>query len=340
MKTKKVQPNTKAYHNQLVAASIHALPQQMKQVVSDWAKVTKPRGTFRHIIVCGMGGSALGADIVRYALADKLRLPIRIINNYQLPAFVSKDTLVVVSSYSGGTEESIACYREAKRKRLPLFVITTGGKLAQLAQADKVPSYIFEPKFNPSKQPRLGLGYGMASLLMLLSDIKASPLKGQAILKLVKTIRQEATAKEVNLIGKRSVIVFASEHLIGVAHALSNQLNETAKTFAPYFSLPELNHHLLEGLASLRQPKQQWIVLALSSKMYFPATCKRYALTEGIFRRQKFTVYDKSFSGDRLTQALRCLYWSASLTYKVAVAQGLDTTAIPWVDYFKQQLKN
>ncbi len=339
MKLLKISNSKKDKNNQLVAESIRSLPQQMAQVVSDWKGVTKLQGSFKQVIVCGMGGSTLSADIIRYALGDQLRLPIRIVNDYRLPSFADREALIIVSSYSGNTEEALSCYTEARRKKLNLFVITTGGVLAQRTQKNQVPSYIFQPKYNPSHQPRLGLGYGIASLLMLLADIKACSINGKKIVAIAKTIRQEATAHEVALMKKRSVIIVASEHLIGVAHALSNQMNETAKTFAPYFTLPELNHHLLEGLASIKNPKQEWVAVFLSSDRYLAQVKKRYLLTERIFNLQKISSYDKAFKGDSLTQALRCLYWSASLTYKVALAQGRDTTAIPWVDYFKQQLR-
>lgn len=339
MKLLKISNSKKDKNNQLVAESIRSLPQQMTQVVSDWKGVRKFQGNFKQVIVCGMGGSTLSADIIRYALGDQLLLPIRIVNDYHLPSFADREALIIVSSYSGNTEEALSCYKEARRKKLNLFVITTGGALAQRAQRDQVFSYIFQPKYNPSHQPRLGLGYGIASLLMLLADIKACSLTGKKIIALAKTIRQEASAQEVKLVQKRSAIIIASEHLIGVAHALSNQMNETAKTFAPYFALPELNHHLLEGLASISNPKKDWVALFLSSDRYISQVKKRYTLTEHIFTQQKILTYDKSFKGDSLTQALRCLYWSASLTYKVALAQGRDTTAIPWVDYFKEQLR-
>jgi glucose/mannose-6-phosphate isomerase len=326
-------------HNQLVADSIRFIPKQIAQVVEDWTTVQSPGKTFNQVIVCGMGGSALGADIVRYACGNSLTLPLRIVNDYRLPAFADKESLIVIASYSGNTEESLSCYTEARRKKLPLFVIAAGGKLGSWAARDGVARYIFNPKYNPSLQPRLGLGYGVAALLMLLHDIKASHLKPKSLLTIAKNSKQEATATEVALFKNRSVIIIASEHLIGVAHALSNQMNETAKTFAPYFTLPELNHHLLEGLGSLRNPKKEWVAIFLSSDSYYPRVQKRYDLTEAIFQRQKISFYEKTFKGDRLTQGLRCLYWSASLTYKVAVAQGLDTTSIPWVDYFKQQLR-
>lgn len=339
MKSLKKSKNSKDQNNQLVADSIRFIPKQITQVIEDWTTVQSPGKAFNQVIVCGMGGSALGADIVRYACSDSLTVPLRIVNDYHLPTFADKASLIVVASYSGNTEEALACYAEARRKKLPLFVLAAGGKLAVWAERDGVARYVFTPKYNPSLQPRLGLGYGVAALLMLLHDIKALSLKPKSLLTIAKSIKHEATASEVALLKRKSAIIIASEHLIGVAHAFSNQMNETAKTFAPYFTLPELNHHLLEGLASLRNPKKEWVAIFLSSGSYYSPVQKRYALSEAIFKQQKINVYDKAFKGDRLTQALRCLYWSASLTYKVAVDQGRDTTAIPWVDYFKQQLR-
>ncbi|MCD4761495.1 SIS domain-containing protein, partial [bacterium] len=149
-----------------VGESLEYLPDQMRQVLdearlikipSDYKKVTQ-------VVVNGMGGSNLGTHFTRSAWADKIKVPITITPGYEIPAHVNKNTLFLISSYSGTTEEPLSVYREVKKRGAKIVAITENSKqsrLAKLMLKENIPGYIFNPRYNPSEQPRLGLGYSI-----------------------------------------------------------------------------------------------------------------------------------------------------------------------------------
>lgn len=328
-------------HNTLVASSIDQLPQQITATLASWPKVNPfAKKQFDAIVVCGMGGSALAADWLRYTYWNKLKLPIVIVNNYQLPASVTAKSLIVIASYSGTTEESLSCFQEARRKHLPIIVLTSGGPLAELAARHRLPHVIFNTQYNPSGQPRLGLGYFVAAYFQIARWTKALNVPTTELIAASKKLKPAAKliTTQAKQLATQQCIVIASEHLIGAAHIASNQLNETAKMFAAYFALPELNHHLLEGLSQLGARSKQWSVICLESSLYGSQTRKRYRVTQEILKRFGITVTKQSFTGSTLEQSLQAIAWSSAITLELAQQQYLDATAIPWVSYLKKRL--
>ncbi|MFH0873777.1 MAG: SIS domain-containing protein [Candidatus Komeilibacteria bacterium] len=331
----------RSQHNSLVAASVEQLPEQIIWTLDHWPrKRLLARKKYNSVIVCGMGGSALAADLLRYIYWRQLKVPVIIVNNYQLPGLASADSLVIIASYSGATEEALGCFQEARKRRLSALVITSGGQLAEAAAADKIPHFIFTTKFNPSGQPRLGLGYMLAAFALSLKSAGILQLDLAELRRAAMTMRGGRgllTAPARQMLNKNCLII-ASEHLTGAAHIMSNQLNETAKLFAAYFALPELNHHLLEGLSNLGSQSKKWVAVMLESSDYYVRTKKRYRLTEKILQRLGIKVLKQSFIGNGLEQGLKMLWWSSALTLKLAGKEQLDATAIPWVDLLKQEL--
>ncbi len=331
----------RSQHNVLVAASIDQLPQQIAATLASWPKKNPwSSKSFDSIVVCGMGGSALAADWLRYTYWNKLKLPIIIVNNYELPSTVTTKSLIVIASYSGTTEESLSCFQQARRKHLSTMVLTSGGPLAESAARYRLPHVIFDTQYNPSGQPRLGLGYFVAAYFQIARWTGALNVPTSELLAASKKLKP--TAKAISLQAKQlatqQCVVIASEHLIGAAHITSNQLNETAKMFAAYFALPELNHHLLEGLSQLGARSKQWSAICLESSLYGSQTRKRYRVTEEILKRFGIATIRQSFTGSALEQSLQAIAWSSALTLELAEQQYLDATAIPWVSYLKKRL--
>lgn len=328
--------------NKKVADSIAHLKDQVLEVLGDFPKSFKVRKRkIQNVVVCGMGGSALAADWLRYALWQELKVPVIIVNNYVLPEFVSQNSLVVVISYSGTTEEALACLQEAKHRKFPVVAIASGKKLISWAASNHISHYSFKQTYNPSRQPRLGLGYSIGSLLMVLKSARLVHFDTHHLHALIEKIKSpKVNASQLKVLGGKSIVIIASEHLLGVAHVMSNQFNETAKTFAPYFALPELNHHLLEGLGSLKNNAGNWIFVFLESDKYHQRIQKRYEVTKAVVRKQGFQVLSQKFhDGIELSQAFQALAWSSDLSFRLADQAGIDATAIPWVDYFKERMK-
>lgn len=243
--------------------TIELYPKQIKQSWDEVYKMNFPKNyeDVLNVVVCGMGGSALGARMLKSLLLDRFKVPIEIINDYHMPYFVGERSLVIVSSYSGGTEETVNCANEAIRRNVKLFGITTGSRLGDILKDAGSPSYIFDPVNNPSKQPRNATGYFIGSLIALFSKLNLVDMSENEVVEAINYIEEfikdvkdggsnfSKDAKDFakKLKGKLPVLV-SSEHLYGAAHIFKNQLNESAKTFSVHFPIPELNHHLMEGL--------------------------------------------------------------------------------------------
>lgn len=330
-----------------VIESVEALPRQAITAWEDSQKIEFPAEykSARNIVVCGMGGSALPTHVIQSAVVS--RIPLVLVRGYDIPAWVSKTTLVVLSSYSGGTEETLSCAEQAAARGALMTGITTGGKLAEKLAHHGHPGYVFEPKHNPSKQPRLGLGYMIFGLLGILDKLGLVGAVGGSLNAQVREAVEfargaeqrinddaEKLAKAVLLHG---LLVFAADHLEGNAHVFANQTNETAKTFAAWFALPEANHHLLEGL---KRPKAQLAGIFLESKHYSSRMKKRFELTRQIVEKNGYPAHVyKPQKGSLIGEALECLMFSSLVTLKLAIVYNENPTAIPWVDFFKEELE-
>jgi len=338
-----------------ILASAALLPEQIKQAWEEVSALKLPEEFKKvgNIIVAGMGGSALGARIIDALAFEILTVPLEIVNGYHLPAYVGPNSLVIISSYSGNTEETVSCAVEAIKKKAQIFLISTGGKIGLLSKKKKLPAYIFNPKFNPAKQPRLGLGYSIASQMAVLARSGLINLeKGQLteVINFLKDQEEKASlstpisrnpAKQMaQALKGRAIAIISSEHLVGAAHAFKNMINENSKNFAAGFSIPEMNHHLLEGLAHPRQNRKFLKFVFLESALYDSEIKKRFKITQEIVRRNKVPVFNWVLKGrTRLTQVFEVVYLGAFVSSYLALAYRVDPIPIPWVDYFKAELK-
>jgi glucose/mannose-6-phosphate isomerase len=144
-----------------VFGSTGLLLEQCEQILNDSKPFSLPPEykQIKNVVFSGMGGSALGAQLINSLYKDRLSLPFIINNDYTLPNFANTDTLVILSSYSGTTEETLASAKEAISRKCKTVAITTGGELESTLKAENLPVFKFEPKNNPCGQPRLGTGY-------------------------------------------------------------------------------------------------------------------------------------------------------------------------------------
>ncbi len=297
-----------------------------------------------------MGGSALGGRIVHYLEFRNLRAPIEIVTNYHLPNYVNQDSLVILSSYSGNTEETIASAVSALDKKAKIIGIATGGKLAEVLYGKTL--YIIDPKNNPSGQPRMGLGYSIASILGILSklrfvntthdDIQNAINATEKFVKEygVRVHTNENHAKKLaEKLSRKVPVLISSEHLIGSAHAFKNQLNENSKTFSMHFEISELNHHLMEGLKYPGNAKQLIHFLFLDSKNYYNRILKRYPITQDVIKQNGFD-YDvyKTTSKEKIEEVFEILVLGSYISFYMALLHGIDPSPIPWVDYFKKKM--
>jgi glucose/mannose-6-phosphate isomerase len=335
--------------------SLELLSRQVEQIldVSKKIKIPAMYKKVKNIVVLGMGGSTLAADVIKSLFFSELKLPFQIVNGYHVPAFVTKDSLVLVSSYSGTTEEPLKAMVEARVRKSKLLVITSGGELQKWAEVNKIPSLIFTTENNPCGSPRMGLGYSIAGQIMLLHKVgilNVRPGEGDQFVETLKKyqllfgIQKEIShnlAKQVAEKTKnRSVWYVGSEHVSGSVHIGANQMNENAKRFAGYFLVPELNHHLMEGMMLPQSNKKNILFILIQSNLYDERVQKRYEITKKILDKNNiaYTAYacrEKTTLG----QVAEVLVLTSYVSYYSALLEGIDPTAIPFVDFFKAQLK-
>lgn len=326
-----------------VYGSTELFVNQCRQIYADVQKLSFPRLTIDNIIVCGMGGSAYGAYVAQSLFKDELKIPIFVNNDYKLPAFATTKSLIVLSSYSGNTEEVLHCAKEAKEKGYQITGITTGGKLAEFLQEQNFPALIVSPTNNPSGQPRLGTGYMVLGFLLLLEKLGlvSMPEAIEAISEVEKNgedIKGQAKAMAGKMVDTLPLI-FSAEIINGNAHIMRNQLNETAKVLAMFEDIPELNHHLMEGLIN---PKEKKIsAIFLESSFYSQIIKKRVELTKDVIIKNNGEVLSfAGFGSSKLAHVLSTLSFGGYLSVYLAFLYNQNPSLIPWVDYFKQQLKN
>ncbi len=303
-------------------------------------------------IACvGMGGSALGAEMAEMVALKRAKVPMAIVRDYQLPAWIQQKTLVILVSFSGSTEEVLAAAEDALRRKSNIVVVATGGPLVMWAEEQGIPAYTFSPG-ELAKQPRFGTGFLFAGILGILAKNSLISLKEDELRRGLSAMSEvtdlcasdvgfsENPAKQVaDALSEREVIVFAAEHLCAHAHVLVNNLHETAKQRAVVELLPEANHHLLESFSHPQGSADRTTGLFFHSELYHPRIRRRTALTADILEERGVRVVDYVARGkDFFEEMCEVLQFSYYVAWYTAILHKECTTEIPYVDAFKQAM--
>lgn len=335
--------------------SVGMLGEQLAQVFKEFKDIKLP-ASFKgidKIVHNGMGGSALGADIIGAIYFEELKKPFQVVRGYDIPATVDAKTLFIACSYSGTTEEVIAGIEKAKKRGAKIFGIASGGKVGEMVKQGKIAGYVFDPVANPSGQPRIGVGYTLAAELALLKKLGFINLNEAEINKNLKLLdnfnnrfafqlpASKNKAKQIaQQIKGKALLITAAGHLAGNAHVFANQTNETGKTLAAYHLVSELNHHLLEGLRFPAANRSQLLFIFLESSLYHAKDQLRFKITKDVVVKNKIKQLSYQLtSSTKLGQALEALSLSSYITFYLAMINNVNPNLIPWVDYFKNQLK-
>ncbi|MEK7523149.1 MAG: SIS domain-containing protein, partial [Patescibacteria group bacterium] len=240
----------------------------------------------KNIVACGMGGSRFPHYIVKELFKEEISVPYLINDDYNLPGFVDDNTLVILSSYSGMTEEVLTVGKKAYEKKAKIIGISDGGELRDFLGQINAPSYFFNPVFNPSGQPRIGFGYLIGGILGLLLNLKILNYPKDKIISAVNNIKIKEIENEAEQMAKKIFNKYpyyiVSEFLTGVGNAIANQTNETAKSISSFRVIPELNHHLMEGLKNPNELKRISIFIFFFSKLFSSSIQKRFIITKEI----------------------------------------------------------
>ncbi len=344
----------KALDKENVLGSVEQLPDQIEQVWSELELIKIPTGygEIKSIVVSGMGGSALGARVIQALYKKSLPCPMEVVNHYELPGYVGENSLVVLSSYSGTTEETLASAEDAKKRKAKIAVITAGGELLKLAEDNDYPYYKIDPKHNPSKQPRMAIGSSIMGQLALFQKLNLISVEDEEVNGVVSYLREAAkklspSVIEENVAKKMArmavgklVFIVSAEHLAGAGHVMNNQINENAKNMTAELVIPELNHHYMEGLPNPESIKDKAVFLLFSSDLYHLHVQKRFPLTHDVIVKNGLeAVTYKMKANNKFLQVWELIQLGAYMNFYLAMLNGVNPAPIPWVDYFKKQLK-
>ncbi len=302
-------------------------------------KGVEVNSNINRIIIAGMGGSAWPGDILAAILREeKIKIPIEIVRDYFLPAYVDEKTLVFVVSYSGNTEETILMYSSALKKNAQTVVITSGGKLRWLIkEADKQVSLIRIPS---GYEPRLATGFILVSMLNVLRGIlPVNPLMNinKTVEALAKTNAYSQKALEVaeRLFGKIPLI-YTSNRFFPAAYVWKISINETAKMHAFCNSFSEINHNELSGFI---QPNGSYHVLIIKDEMDYGQVKKRMNLTKAIIREHGVDVTELLVKGDSfMTKMLTVIYLGLFTAYHLALKNNVNPSSVDLQENLKKML--
>jgi len=329
---------------------IDGLPEQLgKAWEMGKAGPLPERGEFRQVVIAGMGGSAIGADLLAAYVAPMCELPVTVWRNYDLPASVrGPDALVVVSSHSGNTEETLSAFERALEAGATLVAITTGGKLAESAEAHRLPMW----KFQHGGQPRAAVGYSFGLLLSLLCRMRLIPdaerelhnavasMRSQqaSLLASVPVVRNPAKRMAGQLMGRWPAILGAGI-LAPVARRWRTQISELAKAMAQFEELPEADHNLVAGVLNPEPLIERTMVLFLRSSLEHPRNRLRVEATRRVLMVEGFnTDVIQAMGETRLAHQWTSLHFGDYVAYYLAIAYGVDPTPVAAIEDLKRQM--
>ena len=322
-----------------------------KQIQGAWqvkreAQLPPAYGDVRNITVIGMGGSAIGGDLAAALLADELKVPMSVHRDYGLPAFIGRDSLVIASSYSGNTEETLSAFEEARKRGAKVLALTTGGTLATQARAANYPVVTFSYKASPRATLGYSLGLVLGSLtrLGLVRDLSADIDAAIADLaKLEERVHEGARTNDakklaISLYGR---VIFAyGAGVMGVmARRVKGQWNENAKNWSAYDVMSELNHNAVVGFPNPQIAREAITVLLLRSDRDNPRHKIRFDVTRELLDRASIQHKSLQFGGTNLlSEVLQMTLFTDYVSFYVALLNGADPSPNTAIDYLKDRL--
>ena len=318
-----------------------------KQVISVWNNKIDisnlKKNNYSSIVFCGLGGSAISGDLLLDYLSEEMKLLFKIVRGYNLPSYTHKDTLVIISSYSGNTEETISCFRQALKLNCSIIAITSGGKIWDEANKYKIPIIKIESGF----QPRYALGLSFFSLLKLMQELgfvnEESTVK--KIIELwqrrgeeFSTEKNQAIQIAEQLIGFIPVI-YSAEFLSSAGYRFKCQVNENSKLHAFHNIIPELNHNEIIGWESYQEKQFQTKVIYLLDKEYHPQNRKRFDILKELLAEQKVEVLAlESVKPTKKVRIMDLIFLCDWISFYTSILHGFDPSEIDFIHQMKKRL--
>ena len=295
--------------------------------------------SIENVVITGLGGSGIGGEIATQLVANQLKVPVVINNDYSLPEFVSSKTLVIVSSFSGNTEETLAALKIAQDKKAEIACITSGGKLADIAKENNYKLLVLPMAFSP----RAMLTYSVVQQFFLLAhyglidssyieDVQNTiALLNQEVDEIKDLAHQTALA-----LNSKTAVIYIESGLEGVAVRMRQQINENSKALCWHHVIPEMNHNELVGWAG---GKEEYAVIILRTSYEHYRSSVRMNISKEIINKQTSTVLEIKAKGEsKIEQAFYHILFGDWTSIYLAELNRVDDVEVKVIDYLKSEL--
>jgi glucose/mannose-6-phosphate isomerase len=337
---------------QNMIALTHEFPEQCRKGLNIAMQFNPPtpRLPIQNVVVTGLGGSAVGGDLLRVLVEDNGEVPLVVNRDYQMPAFVNDRTFVIAASYSGNTEETLSAFEDAQDRGALLACVTSGGELAQRAAHYGTP-VAFIPRGQP---PRSAMGYLFIPMLIAahkVGVIRRDPTGDlQNAIALLEKAREQWNADvpfeknpakqlAAKLYGKLPIVYGSQAYSTVVAFRWKTQLNENTKIHAYSNGYPEMNHNEILGWVLAKQQVPNLAVVLLRDQMERPKIVARVETTRRLFARAA-DVHEVFAEGQSLlARMLHAIYLGDWVSCYLALLYGVNPTDISYINLLKAVLE-
>ncbi len=336
--------------SQNMLAEIDHLPDQLETAWDLGASLPLPPWQgLQLVVIAGMGGSAIGGDLVAAYVEPQCRVPVIVHRDYDLPAWAKdSQTLVIASSHSGNTEETLTAFDRAVKNGCRLLAVTTGGELARRSQEAGAALW----QFQHHGQPRAAVGFSFTLLLAALMRLNLIPDPSRELADALIALRAQQSYLKADIPDVRNpakrmagqlinrwVSVFGAEYLAPVARRWKGQISEVAKAWGQFEYLPEANHNTLAGISHPESQLQRLMAIFLRASGLHPRNRRRIDLTKKTFMLEGIGTDFLDAQGEtRLAQQWTALHFGDYSAYYLAMAYGVDPTPVETIEGFKREM--
>lgn len=299
----------------------------------------------KNIILSGLGGSAIGGDLAATYLKEDLKVPFIVNRNYSLPRFADENSLVIISSYSGNTEETVSVLNQAIMNRSKIVSVTSGGEVKQISEKNKLSVVDVPGGF----QPRYALPLSFFSVLKILQELNLIQNENNNVSKIIELFKSKSVEYSLEqnsaascaekLIGFIPVIYSISELTSSIGYRFKCQFNENSKLHAFHNVLPELNHNEIIGWESFVEKQFAAKIIFLEDESCHPQIKKRIKITSELVSKNGVeTLTLRSNEENFKVRIFDLIYLCDWITFYLAIMRGFDPSEINYINELKNRL--
>jgi glucose/mannose-6-phosphate isomerase len=321
---------------------IAQFPEQILEALSigENSVINKHSAEIKNILVSGLGGSGIGGTIVQELVSNSLKIPFSVSKKYTLPSYINENSLVIISSYSGNTEETVEALQIAISKNAKIVGITSGGKIADICKQNNI-DLILLPAGKPS--PRACLGYSLIQQFYIIHKLgfindsfKNDLISAKSLIENEEKFIHEFAKDLAQKLYDKTPIIYSADHQEGVAIRWRQQINENAKMLCWHHAIPEMNHNELVGW---RTEDSNLSVIILRNSNDYNKIQKRIEINKQIFTKYTPNIYEIWSKGNNpIEQSIYLINLGDWLSFYLSEKRNFNAIEIDVINYLKASL--